>query len=178
MQAEDSSFPVLTVEQTAAPAKGAIKIGPFGSQLRKEEMVTAGVKIYGQENIILGDWLVGNRRITRSKYLALKSCELVPGDVVLTMMGTIGRCAVFPDSVEPGIMDSHLLRVQPDTMRMDRDFLRNAGVGSLVAIARLHQHPSSPKLAGSCFLPSGAGGSRRKAVHDAEVPHYEAWCRG
>ncbi|MFC1791051.1 restriction endonuclease subunit S [Gemmatimonadota bacterium] len=117
-------FPLTTIEELAAPTKGSIKIGPFGSQLRKEEMVSDGVKVYGQENVISGGWGEGDRRVSRSKYLALRSCELVPGDLVLTMMGTVGRCAIFPDDVEPGIMDSHLLRIQADPGQVDRAYLR------------------------------------------------------
>jgi len=40
------------------------------------------------------------------------------------MMGTIGKCAVFPVTGEPGIMDSHLLRIQANPDRVDREYLR------------------------------------------------------
>jgi type I restriction enzyme S subunit len=120
-----AAMPVSTIgfARTALQHPGAIKIGPFGSQLRKEEMKTEGIKVYGQENIILPDWRAGERRIRKSKFAALSSCELKAGDVVLTMMGTIGRCGVFPANAEPGIMDSHLLRIQPDPSLIDRKFL-------------------------------------------------------
>jgi len=124
MPAEASRFSDLSVAELAAPHKGSIKIGPFGSQLRKEEMVAEGVKVYGQENLIMEDWGVGERRVSKSKYLSLRSCELAQGDVVVTMMGTVGRCAIFPEHAEPGIMDSHLLRIQPNTTLVDRQYLK------------------------------------------------------
>lgn len=123
MPSDTAAFKTIRVEQIAMSSRGAIKIGPFGSQLRKEEMVSDGVKVYGQENVILGNWRVGDRRIRHSKYIALSSCEMKAGDVVLTMMGTIGRCAVFPEGAELGIMDSHLLRIQADPNIIDRSFL-------------------------------------------------------
>jgi type I restriction enzyme, S subunit len=123
MPNESDGFEQRTIEQLAHGGRGAIKIGPFGSQLRKEEMQTSGVKVYGQENIILSDWAAGERRVSASKAAALASCRLEPGDVVLTMMGTVGRCDVFPLDAEPGIMDSHLLRIQPDSAVLDRHFL-------------------------------------------------------
>lgn len=122
----------MSIEELAVPRKGSIKIGPFGSQLRKDEMVDDGVKVYGQENLIMEDWTAGDRRISKSKYLSLRSCELVPGDVVVTMMGTVGRCAVFPENAEPGIMDSHLLRIQSNSTLIDRQYLRSVMVAEEV----------------------------------------------
>lgn len=120
---ESHVFPSISVEAASLAQKGAIKIGPFGSQLRKEDMVSDGIKVYGQENVISGDWSLGERRVSRSKYLSLSSCELKAGDIVLTMMGTIGRCGTFPEEAEPGIMDSHLLRIQVDPERVDGSYL-------------------------------------------------------
>lgn len=116
-------FEEATVEVLLADRTGAMKIGPFGSQLRKEEMVERGVKVYGQENVIANDWSLGDRRIPHSKFRSLSSCELEPGDIVVSMMGTAGKCAIFPVDAERGIMDSHLLRVQPNLDLVDRDYL-------------------------------------------------------
>lgn len=113
------AFPELAIDELTADRKGAMKIGPFGSQLRKEEMVEHGVKVYGQENVIADDWTAGERRISLSKFQALSSCELEPGDLVVSMMGTAGKCAVFPADAERGIMDSHLLRIQPNLALVD-----------------------------------------------------------
>ena len=117
-----NAFPEFSVDELTATHKGAMKIGPFGSQLRKEEMVEHGVKVYGQENVISDDWMVGERRISPSKFRALSSCELEPGDLVVSMMGTAGKCAVFPANAERGIMDSHLLRIQPNLALVDRAY--------------------------------------------------------
>ena len=89
----------------------SIKIGPFGSQLKLDEMVKEGYKVYGQENIINKDFSLGQRYITEKKYKSLRACELSPGDIVITMMGTIGKCDIFPEDAKRGIMDSHLLKI-------------------------------------------------------------------
>lgn len=94
--------------------KGAMKIGPFGSQLKKEEMTAGGVKVYGQENIYKRNFNIGTYYISDEKFRLLKSVELFPKDVVITMMGTIGDCCVVPIEIEKGIMDSHLMRIQPN----------------------------------------------------------------
>jgi type I restriction enzyme S subunit len=107
-----STFPSVPIGEIALPHPGAIKIGPFGSQLKKEDMSREGYKVYGQENIIANDFSIGARRVNAGKFSLLSSCRLFAGDLVLTMMGTIGRCAIFPTNAELGIMDSHLLRIQ------------------------------------------------------------------
>jgi len=92
--------------------KGSIKIGPFGSQLKKSEMVDSGIRVYGQENVYRKNFILGEYFITHEKFKKLKTVELLPGDVVITMMGTIGDCAVVPEDIQKGIMDSHLMRIQ------------------------------------------------------------------
>lgn len=128
-------FPELTIEEVALPHQGAIKIGPFGSQLKKEDMSERGHRVYGQENIIARDFSIGDRRIDTAKFNVLRSCRLCPGDLVLTMMGTIGRCAIFPSDAEPGIMDSHLLRVQVNARVADARFI-TAVVGAEEIVGR------------------------------------------
>jgi type I restriction enzyme S subunit len=113
-KAENTFFSLLALEDIALKRPGAIKIGPFGSQLKKEDLSERGFKVYGQENIIKGDFSIGDRYVNVRKFFTLKSCELVPGDLIISMMGTIGKCAIFPDDAAKGLMDSHLLRVQID----------------------------------------------------------------
>jgi len=116
-------FPWATIEEIAAPRLGAIKIGPFGSQLKKEELSQQGYKVYGQENVIADDFSIGDRHVDVHKFAQLQSCRLSPGDIVLTMMGTVGHCAVFPADAEDGIMDSHLLRIQVNPEMADQNFM-------------------------------------------------------
>ena len=91
-----------------------IKIGPFGSQLKLEQMSPSGYKVYGQANVIARDFARGTKFVDQEKYNALSACEVLPGDLLVTMMGTIGKCAYVPDDASMGIMDSHLLRLRTD----------------------------------------------------------------
>jgi type I restriction enzyme S subunit len=91
--------------------KNGMKIGPFGSQLKKELLVKNGFKVYGQENVYEKNIEIGNRYITKEHFESLKSCELRPKDFIISMMGTIGKCLIVPDNIQQGIMDSHLLRL-------------------------------------------------------------------
>lgn len=89
-----------------------IKIGPFGSQLRKEFLTNKGFKVYGQENIFKRNFSLGSRYISKEHFYKLQSSELKPGDIIISMMGTIGEVMIVPQKFEAGIMDSHLIRLR------------------------------------------------------------------
>jgi len=102
---------------------GSIKIGPFGSQLKLEFMTQEGFKVFGQEQVIARDFGRGNKHVDKAKFEELAACEIRPNDLVVTMMGSSGRCAVVPEGIERGIMDSHLLRVRLPDCNLDPKFL-------------------------------------------------------
>ncbi|WKS81606.1 restriction endonuclease subunit S [Edwardsiella tarda] len=88
------------------------KIGPFGSSLKLEDMVDDGVQVYGQENVIKRDFSLGKRRISFNKFKEMGVYEVFFGDILITMMGTSGKCEIVPQTAEKGIIDSHLIRVR------------------------------------------------------------------
>ena len=101
-----------------------IKIGPFGSQLKKEMLLSDGVyRVYGQENVYEHDFNLGDRFLTREHFNRLKSCEILPGDFVMSTMGTIGKCAIVPSTIQRGIMDSHLIRLRFDEKKVRSDYI-------------------------------------------------------
>jgi type I restriction enzyme, S subunit len=103
---------VKTVDVLDDSIKFPIKMGPFGSQLTKDELVNEGIFVIGIEHVLnkrFDD--VGNKFITEEKFLKLKGFEVKPNDVLMTMMGTIGRTAVVPDSIRKSIISSHLLKM-------------------------------------------------------------------
>lgn len=126
-QTEIGEIPVewvsINTEEILLDKKGAIKIGPFGSQLKKNILVDKGVKVYGQENVFQNDFSIGDRYITSDKFDELRTCELKSGDIIISMMGTVGKCVIAPDNIEKGIMDSHLLRLQIDAKKFCKEFL-------------------------------------------------------
>ena len=89
-----------------------MKIGPFGSQLKKELLTDSGYKVYGQENVFDKNMNLGNRFINKDHFDKLRTCELRSGDFIISMMGTIGKTMIVPNDIETGIMDSHLLRLR------------------------------------------------------------------
>ena len=53
------------IEDILKNIKGSMKIGPFGSALKKEYYVEKGIKVYTQENIFKNDFSLGNYYITK-----------------------------------------------------------------------------------------------------------------
>lgn len=89
-----------------------IKIGPFGSALKLEDMVDDGFSVYGQENVIKKDFTLGKRKISETKFQEMSVYRIFPRDILITMMGTSGKCEIVPYDINDGIIDSHLLRVR------------------------------------------------------------------
>lgn len=114
---------VATIPDILKKQKNAMKIGPFGSQLKIEYLVNSGYKVYGQENAFNKDFSIGKRYINKKRFNLLKTCELLSGDFIISMMGTIGQCAIIPNNIERGIMDSHLIRLQINEQKFNKDLL-------------------------------------------------------
>ena len=109
------NWKVVPLEQLAAREDSAIKIGPFGSQLRKCDLVPSGIHVVGIENVVKEKFNgFGERYITAEKFHSLRSVEVRSGDLLITMMGTVGEVAVVPPGTATSVMDSHLLRFRPN----------------------------------------------------------------
>jgi type I restriction enzyme S subunit len=101
-------------EELAQGTAHALKAGPFGSSLKKEHYVPSGYKIYGQEQVIRGDPHYGDYYIDEDRYRTLRSCAVHPADVLVSLVGTVGKVLVLPDNIEPGIINPRLVKLSLD----------------------------------------------------------------
>lgn len=90
----------------------SIKAGPFGSALTKDMYVSDGYRVYGQEQVIPGDFSIGDYYITPEYFSELAQYAVQPGDVLVSCVGTFGKIAVVPEGVEPGIINPRLIRIR------------------------------------------------------------------
>lgn len=111
-----SDWAVTRLGSVLRPKKGALQSGPFGSHLHNHDFGPSGtVLAVGIDNVLDGKFVLGrNRRITREKYGELRKYTLERGDVLITIMGTVGRTCVFPGEPSPAICTKHVYRIQPD----------------------------------------------------------------
>ncbi len=102
----------------------AIKAGPFGSSLKKEYYVKNGYKIYGQEQVISGDPFCGDYFIDEKRFESLRSCEVLPGDILLSLVGTIGKAMLIPPDYQKGIINPRLLRISLSKNRISSLYVK------------------------------------------------------
>jgi type I restriction enzyme S subunit len=104
-----------TVEQLASDEPRSIQSGPFGSNLRHSEFQDEGKLVIGIDNVQDGIFTMGARhRISERKFQELRKYAARPHDLLITVMATIGRCALVPPDLEPAIVTKHVYRVSPE----------------------------------------------------------------
>lgn len=100
---------VPTLEELLAPLPNNIRSGPFGSALLKHELVENGIPLLGIDNVHVERFEPEFRRfVNERKFKELAKYRVRPRDVVITIMGTVGRCCVIPDNLELGLSSKHL----------------------------------------------------------------------
>ena len=90
-------------------------IGPFGSDLKNNCFVSkdeAYCIVYEQKHAISGTITDENRYITEKKYQQLKRFSLLPGDIIVSCRGTIGKIFLLPENAPLGIMHPSIMKIR------------------------------------------------------------------
>jgi len=100
-----------------------IKCGPFGTQLSKDEYQNSGVAVWEIPQINSGFVEKPTHYLAAKKADDLKAYSIVPGDIAMSRKGNVGRCGIFPDNYEPGIIHSDVLRIRVDDNKVNPIFM-------------------------------------------------------
>ena len=115
-----SSLPLIRLKDLAVKEKGSLRSGPFGSALLHHEFVTEGVPAVGiqdvQENrfVLSGKW-----NVSREKADELKRYTIRPRDLLVTVMGTLGRACAVPEVIPQMISTKHVWTISLDQQRAE-----------------------------------------------------------
>lgn len=106
---------VETIGEILVP-KGYIR-GPFGSAIKKDEMVEQGIPVYEQQHAIY------NHRefryfITEEKFKSLKRFAVKKNDFVISCSGTLGKVTVIKEEDPTGIINQALLILRVDPIKL------------------------------------------------------------
>ncbi len=108
-----------TLESVLAAVPNNLRSGPFGSALLKSELVEEGIPFLGIDNIHTENFVVAYKRfVSERKFNELNKYAVRPKDVVITIMGTVGRCAVVPDDIDRALSSKHLWAMTLDQERV------------------------------------------------------------
>ena len=113
-------FPVRALSEFYVNDRDGTKCGPFGSALKKDELVDSGVPVWNMDNIEASGRMSLPFRmwVTEDKYRQLEAYAVFDGDVVISRAGTVGKMCVANSGCAASIISTNLIRVRfgPDLL--------------------------------------------------------------
>jgi type I restriction enzyme S subunit len=109
-----NGFPARRLAEFYVNPKEGTKCGPFGSALKKEELVDSGVPVWNMDNISADGQMVQPFRmwITPEKYDELIAYSVQDGDIIISRAGTVGKMCVARMDTQPAIISTNLIRLR------------------------------------------------------------------
>lgn len=99
---------VNQISELLADVDPAMRSGPFGSALLKQELVEVGIPFLGIDNVHTEHFVADYTRfVTPRKFAQLARYAVLPNDLMITIMGTVGRCCLVPEDVGQALSSKH-----------------------------------------------------------------------
>jgi type I restriction enzyme S subunit len=109
---------VRRLEELLSKDEPAMRSGPFGSALLKHELVESGIPLLGIDNVHTERFDADfTRFVTEKKFNELARYAVKPHDLMITIMGTVGRCCVVPQDIDRALSSKHTWTITLDRTR-------------------------------------------------------------
>nr|WP_302707716.1 restriction endonuclease subunit S [uncultured Dialister sp.] len=118
-----SDFREITLEEVCRK-NGDVRCGPFGTQLSKSDYLDTGVPVWGIPEINSNFQIWTSDFISQDKASLLFLYSIIPGDIVMSRKGNVGKCEIYPLNYPVGIMHSDVLRIRVDKDLVNPTFLK------------------------------------------------------
>lgn len=148
-----------------------IKCGPFGTQLSKQEYQDHGVALWEIPQINSDFSTLPTHFLTKEKAEQLNAFSIVPGDIVMSRKGNVGRCALFPGHFDNGIMHSDVLRIRVDKQRVNPWFMMYQ-----LHFSRAVQHQIEMVSTGAIMAGVNVTKLKNIVIHLPDLDQQENFC--
>ncbi|WP_052237978.1 restriction endonuclease subunit S [Vibrio sinaloensis] len=101
-----------------------IQIGPFGTQLHKQDYIENGIPLINPTHIVRGDIIPKNNlTISSEKHQELTEYHLKTGDIVMGRRGEMGRCAIVNEREDGWLCGTGSLFIRPSKTGVFSEYL-------------------------------------------------------
>ncbi len=119
----------VRLDEIKSKAKHSLTGGPFGSDLKKEDFRSTGVRIIQLQNIGDGKFIDEHKVFTsKQKADQLKNCNIFSGEIIISKMGDpVARACIIPATGDNRhLMASDGIRLSVDKKRFDFKFIHDS----------------------------------------------------
>ena len=116
-------WPIRSMSDFFTDPRHGPKCGPFGSALKKQEYIDAGIPVWGIDNVAANRFLEANSLfISESKFSELTAYSVEGGDILISRAGTVGRMCVARPTVTRSIIGTNLIRLSFDVRALEPEY--------------------------------------------------------
>jgi restriction endonuclease S subunit len=119
-----SDWPSVLIGELASPIPGSLAVGPFGSRMKADLYVPKGVRVIRGNNLSGGREPEGEYvHVSEETADSLKSCCLLPGDLVFPHRGNIGEVGITPDDGHRYMLSTSLMKLSANRAKVNPLYL-------------------------------------------------------
>lgn len=125
----DGRYSVQAVETIASEERYSIVDGPFGSAINQSDYLDSGIPVIRIGNLTKDGYYSSSNLlyIGRTLFESLKRSNVLPGDVLISRVGTLGNTCIYPpDAGEALLSTTGVCKIKVNTKVMLAEYLHAA----------------------------------------------------